>query len=299
VSCKNPRKIDRSDIPDVPAEQAWAELVAASADGDLDDMKDAIKKYIKTCPDATYIDLEKAFRTQELNLYIIALEKELTSTYTNMDLQGNLDRKYSVTWRKQPDWLRPKEKVLWPQTPEENLARLADAGEPIDRGIPKCSNCDQLGHISKSCPEEKQENADRVMVKCFNCDEVGHRVRDCEYYHCHCSTIISDFQGPNPRPDKFACRNCKQSGHSSKECTEPRSAEGVECKKCGESKLLFSIFYCSLLIKFELVISLVTALRVVVEEEELAITVVKRATEPRTARGSARSSAVIVMLRVI
>lgn len=24
--------------------------------------------------------------------------------------------------------------------------------------------------------------------------------------------------GPNPRPDKFACRNCKQSGHSSKEC---------------------------------------------------------------------------------
>jgi hypothetical protein len=54
-----------------------------------------------------------------------------------------------------------------------------DAGEPVDRGIPKCSNCDQLGHISKSCPEEKQENADRAEVKCFNCDEVGHRVRDC------------------------------------------------------------------------------------------------------------------------
>jgi hypothetical protein len=82
------------------------------------------------------------------------------------------------------------------------------------------------------------ENADRAVVKCFNCDETvcinvslfwkhsklihsqGHRVRDCT----------------QARPDKFACRNCKQSGHSSKECTEPRSAEGVECKNCNESK---------------------------------------------------------------
>lgn len=40
--------------------------------------------------------------------------------------------------------------------------------------------------------------------------------------------------GPIERPDRFACRNCKKSGHSSKECPEPRSAEGVECKKCNE-----------------------------------------------------------------
>ena len=183
VECKNPRKIDRSDIADVPAEQAWTELVAASADCDLDDMKEAVMKYIKATPDATYIDLEKAFRTQDLNLYIIALEKELTPTYTNMDLQGNLDRKYSVSWRKSDKHARPKEKDLWPETPEENLGRLLDAGEPVDRGIPKCNNCDQLGHISKSCPEEKQENADRAVVKCFNCDEVGHRQRDCESSH--------------------------------------------------------------------------------------------------------------------
>jgi predicted SprT family Zn-dependent metalloprotease len=55
-------------------------------------------------------------------------------------------------------------------------------------------------------------------------------------YHPAAFTLsIANIQGPNPRPDKFACRNCKQSGHSSKECTEPRSAEGVECKKCNES----------------------------------------------------------------
>lgn len=34
---------------------------------------------------------------------------------------------------------------------------------------------------------------DRVVVKCVYCDKVGHRARDC----------------PDPRVDKFACRNCK------------------------------------------------------------------------------------------
>lgn len=138
-------------------------------------------KYIKATPDATYVDLEKAFRNQGLNLYLIALEKELAMTYTNMDLQGNLDKTYTVSWRKSAKHARPKEKEGWP-TPEENLVRLDDAGEPVDRGVPKCSNCDQLGHISKSCPEEKQENSDRAQVKCFNCEEVGHRVRDCKSY---------------------------------------------------------------------------------------------------------------------
>jgi Fe2+ or Zn2+ uptake regulation protein len=33
---------------------------------------------------------------------------------------------------------------------------------------------------------------ERPEVKCFNCNGTGHRVRDC----------------PEPRHDKFACRNC-------------------------------------------------------------------------------------------
>lgn len=100
----------------------------------------------------------------------------------------------------------------------------------------------ELGHVARACPEEASEVTDRVQVKCVNCDEIGHRVRDC----------------PTPRVDKFACRNCKlvayssyiqgwnftanplitfrQSGHQAAECTEPRSAEGVECRKCNESK---------------------------------------------------------------
>jgi hypothetical protein len=184
IECKNARKIDRSNIPDIPAEQAWSELVAASAEMDLDDMKEAVLKYIKATPDATYIDLERAFRTQDLNLYIIALEKELAVSFTNMDLQGNLDKKYTVSWRKSGKHARPKEKEIWPETPEQNLERLLDAGEPVDRGIPRCTNCGNLGHIFKSCPDDKQEPADRATVKCFNCDEGGHRVRDCTLPPC-------------------------------------------------------------------------------------------------------------------
>lgn len=173
LECKNPRKIDRSNIPDVAAEVAWAELKVASEGRDLDDIKEAAMKYIKATPDATYLQLENAFRAQNMNIYLICIEKEIAVTYTNMDLQGNLDKKYSISWRLSPNHQRPKEKDSWPESPEENLTRLQDAGEPVDRGIPKCSNCDNLGHTKKNCPEEKQENTDRAEVKCFNCDSIG------------------------------------------------------------------------------------------------------------------------------
>jgi len=210
AACENPRKINRDHIETIPAEIAWEELRAAIEDHDFDDVKAAAEKYFKACPDTKYADLEKAFRTQSYGIYLIALEKELAMTYTNskllfvfvsfhvtfsfravpehlkiltlsiVDLQGNLDKKYSVSWRWDNKPARPKEKDAWPATPKENIERLADAGEPVDRGIPKCSNCDQLGHIKKNCPEEIMET-ERAIVKCYNCDEVGHRVRDCEF----------------------------------------------------------------------------------------------------------------------
>ena len=101
-----------------------------------------------------------------------------------MDFQGNLDKKFSVTWRWSDKPARPKEKDSWP-SPEENAERLQDAGEPVDRGIVKCSNCEQLGHMKAKCPEEPNE-VDRPVVKCYNCDGIGHRVRDCECNHASC-----------------------------------------------------------------------------------------------------------------
>jgi hypothetical protein len=56
-------------------------------------------------------------------------------------------------------------------------------------------------------------------VQCVYCSEEGHRARDC----------------PKERVNPHACKNCKQEGHTAKECPEPRSAEGVECRKCNET----------------------------------------------------------------
>jgi hypothetical protein len=193
VECKNPRLIDRKHIAEIMPELAWEELKVAAANHDMDDIKEAVQKYVKGLPTLTYDELEQAFRSQNLDVYLIALEREMAITYTNMDFQGNLDKKYTVTYRFSDKPKRPKEADGWPQSAEENFERLKDAGEPVDRGIPKCNNCDQLGHSHKNCPEEKQENADRAEVKCVNCQAIGHRIRDC----------------PEPREDKFACRNCK------------------------------------------------------------------------------------------
>lgn len=100
-----------------------------------------------------------------------------------MDLQGNLDKTYTVNWRWSALCARPKEKEAWPTSPEENMERLADGGEPVDRGIPKCGNCEELGHIRAKCSSDPNE-VERVTVKCYNCEGEGHRVRDCKFTPC-------------------------------------------------------------------------------------------------------------------
>lgn len=165
--CKNPRKIDRSAIADADPEQSWQELIAAVAEKDIDDFKTALAKYLKSCPDLTYLALEEAFRVQAIPVYIIALERELTETYTNMDLQGNLGKTYSVSYRWSAQPRRPKERDGWPSV-AENKERLQDAGEAVDIRMTKCNNCNALGHGSRSCPEEKQEPAARTQVCCMD-----------------------------------------------------------------------------------------------------------------------------------
>ncbi|KAJ8123910.1 hypothetical protein ONZ43_g249 [Nemania bipapillata] len=220
TECKNPRKIDRSHIEEIAAEIAWKKIRMGASERDMDDVKDAIQQYVKACPDTTYPQLESAFRTQDIGVYLIAMESQsMIPTFTNMDFQGNLDKKYRVSYRFSPKPSRPRERELWPSSTEENMMRLEDAGEPVNRGLSKCANCNELGHISKNCPQEKVER-ERVTIMCFNCNEPGHRVRDC----------------PQQRVDKFACKNCGNGGHKVADCPEPRVAgEDVECRKCGET----------------------------------------------------------------
>jgi hypothetical protein len=83
-----------------------------------------------------------------------------------------------------------------------------------------CGNCGELGHVRKHCKQEQAERENTAPeIQCVYCQEVGHRARDC----------------PKERVNPYACKNCKQEGHNAKECPEPRSAEGVECRKCNET----------------------------------------------------------------
>ena len=189
AECKSARKIDRDHIADMPGDVAWAEIIKASKEQDIDDIKDAIQKYAKAVPSATYHDLESGFRANGLEIHLIAIEKQLVPTLTNMDLQGNLMRKYTVTYRFSDKPPRERDIPLWPASMEENIERLKNAGEVVPLGIPKCSNCNEVGHTSKRCPQEKTEKEGRVEVKCYNCDAVGHRVRDCK------KSSVSDFHG--------------------------------------------------------------------------------------------------------
>jgi hypothetical protein len=178
--CKNARKVDREHIPVMSTEEAWTAIKRAVKERDIDNAKEAIQAYVKSSPEATYAELERAFRAQDVGIWLIAIEKPLASTFTNMDLQGNLGKKYTVTYRFQWNPPRPRDRDVWPKDVDENIERLGDAGEVVYGGLPKCRNCDEIGHIAKSCPQDQLEKPSTFEITCFNCGETGHRVRDCK-----------------------------------------------------------------------------------------------------------------------
>lgn len=98
--------------------------------------------YTKGASDATFDELEMAFRSQSFNTYLIATENELGKTHTYVNLQGELNKTYKVSFHLSPKPKRETAKQGWPETPEENLERLKNAGFPLERGIPKCNRCD-------------------------------------------------------------------------------------------------------------------------------------------------------------
>lgn len=192
AECKNPRKVDRSHIEIIDAELAWDKAEKAAKDKNAVDLKEAIEQYVKACPDTTYVQLEGAFRSQGIGAYLIAMENPaMASSFTNMDLQGNLDKKYRVHYRFDPKPNRPRERLFWPSSDEENLERLEDAGDTVSRGLSKCSNCNELGHIAKNCPQETMER-ERLVITCVNCQETGHRMRDCEYIRVDNSHFLTN-----------------------------------------------------------------------------------------------------------
>ncbi|OQE96734.1 hypothetical protein PENNAL_c0001G00878 [Penicillium nalgiovense] len=219
MECKENRKFDLNLVADMLPHEAWAAMKKASDERDLDDFRDALKIYSKAVPHATWADIEKKMRVDDFNIYIIAMETEVDDVMSLIDLQGVLDREYVIGFFFSPKASRGHLRDRWPADAEQNLERMNNAGIPYERKVPKCLNCGELGHISRSCKEERAEGNDRVEIKCSNCDGVGHRVRDCR----------------QQRKNKHSCRNCGSMEHIASECPEPRSAADVECRKCNEA----------------------------------------------------------------
>ena len=179
AECTAPRVINRDNVKDLSVEAAWDKLVKAAAEREMDDAKDAIQEYVKANNGTpTYREMQGGFIHSNVGLWLIALERPLSGAFTNMDLQGNIGKKYTVSVRFSKKPSRPREREGWPENDEEILTRLDDAGDAIDSGKIRCHNCDEYGHSSKNCPEPPKER-EELKVTCNNCDG-EHRTRDCE-----------------------------------------------------------------------------------------------------------------------
>ncbi|KAL5421165.1 hypothetical protein PMIN04_005785 [Paraphaeosphaeria minitans] len=218
LECTSRRKIDWTGVPELDPEEAWMKLVDAS---ELDAFRIALRAYARAIGDAfNASEVEQALRESGLKVFLIALNQEVAPQMTIVDMVGNPDREYVLTFQLSAKPRRPKLGKGWPADAAENLERLKSAGFVQDRGVPLCSNCNELGHIKMFCKQEIVEREKMTpVVTCVYCEEEGHRARDC----------------PKERVNHYACKNCKQEGHKAADCPEPRSAEGVECRKCNET----------------------------------------------------------------
>ncbi len=129
-----------------------------------------------------------------------------------------------------------------------------------ERGPMKCFNCQETGHSSKDCQNPKKE---REPMKCFNCQETGHGSRDCPNPKKEREggfTRRSDQDGEKSGGFSFnrnnddsserrgfgsgaggergpmKCFNCQETGHSSKDCQNPKKErEPMKCFNCQET----------------------------------------------------------------
>lgn len=186
-------------------DEAWAMLKQASDEVDIGDFRDAVEVLAKSLDgNLSYLNLEKECRKRKFSIHLIALKKDVAVAYTNVDLEGNVGRTYTLAYFTSASCPRPILMPLWPKDAAENLQRLEDVGVPMERGVPICGNCNNAGHVRKDCPEEKRE-FEGAKVMCALCDQEGHRVRDC-----------TEERKKDRAPR--TCKVCGSEDHIAKEC---------------------------------------------------------------------------------
>ncbi|KAI4144771.1 MAG: hypothetical protein LQ341_002573 [Variospora aurantia] len=289
----NASRMKAASITTLPVEEAWANVVRTAKEAvetrDLDDFRDvrspqpliliipndsrlrtcsanryiqAIRVYQKAVKEITYEEIERSFRVNGIEIYLIATEPkdgEVLDTNTLVNLAGKRDCKYKVGYffKKTPRTAKMAE--VWPSSEEENLERLKDAGVPYERGVPKCLRCKEMGHTGRDCKQERQEFSE-VTMKCFNCDEEGHRARDyasAKWLQDNPAIMLPNV--PSPVPLKGLSANAarklatsqktapiipvaaglaetagSEEGHMAKECEKPKDPATTTCRNCEQ-----------------------------------------------------------------
>jgi hypothetical protein len=150
LECKERRMVDWTGVPEMTDVEAWTALINAAKDKDLDAFRISLRAYARAAIDQFDLAaVETALREDELPIYLIAKQQEIAPQMVIVDLIGNPEREYVLSVQLSAKPRRAKMAQGWPESPEQNLTRLASCGFVHDRGVPLCSNCNELGHIKK------------------------------------------------------------------------------------------------------------------------------------------------------
>ncbi|KAK8190551.1 uncharacterized protein BKA78DRAFT_317611, partial [Phyllosticta capitalensis] len=216
---------------------AWAMLMKADKEKNLDDFKIALKAYGKALlangqPFELAV-LDQAMRDDNMNVHIVAIDKKEKAgdVFTIVDFNGKTGCTYGLSFNFS---YKPKRKMAmsgWPKTPEENRERLADAGFVLDRFVTKCLNCGGKSPLSSAHSGLLLTRFQRLATPRRPAPK---RPRSPPAVPRSSASFATS--SVTERVDPHACRNCKQRGHNSRDCPEPPSAENVECRKCQQSK---------------------------------------------------------------
>ena len=76
-----------------------------------------------------------------MNFHLIAKKQKVSQTHTIVNLQGKGDQGYVVSFQFGAKPKRKKAEEGWPESAEDNILRLAEAGLVLDRLVALCGNC--------------------------------------------------------------------------------------------------------------------------------------------------------------
>ena len=134
----------------IMVDEAWHMVVRADKEKDVHDFKIGLLTYRMAFPELTAPAFETSLRDNNMNFHIIAMKQEISDTHTIINLQGEKDQEYALSFQLSDKPRRAINVDRWPATPEENLERLEKAGFVVDGFVTKCHNCG--GEQARSLP---------------------------------------------------------------------------------------------------------------------------------------------------